>query len=84
MVTYQEWKTEQESWQRLKGEVDLLSREIVGGRIEDEAVLERRIQEVRELCGRLFPDKLELFDLIYRPRFQRLMDHSKENPESGR
>ena len=35
-------------------------------------------QKLRERISELFPDKLELFDLIYEPRFRRLKDHFRE------
>jgi len=34
--------------------------------------IERR--NLRDLCRRLFPDKLELFEIIYEARFRRLWD----------
>jgi len=34
--------------------------------------IERR--NLRELCRRLFPDKLDLFEIIYEARFRRLWD----------
>jgi hypothetical protein len=45
---------------------------------------EELIAEAREACRRLFPDKLDVFDLIYLPRFQRAMAEapSPDSPPS--
>ena len=34
--------------------------------------------ELRELCARLFPDRLDLFDLIYESRFDRLWQQFRD------
>jgi hypothetical protein len=34
--------------------------------------------ELREECARLFPDKLELYDMIYESRFQRLWEQFRD------
>ena len=34
--------------------------------------------ELREECARLFPDKLELYDMIYESRFQRLLEQFRD------
>ena len=34
--------------------------------------------ELRQECARLFPDKLELYDMIYESRFQRLWDQFRD------
>jgi hypothetical protein len=34
--------------------------------------------ELREECARVFPDKLELYDMIYESRFQRLWEQFRE------
>jgi hypothetical protein len=35
-------------------------------------------QKLRERISELFPDKIDLYDLIYEPRFRRLMDQFRE------
>ena len=35
---------------------------------------EQAVEELRKQAMKLFPDKGEVFDLIYRPRFHRLID----------
>jgi hypothetical protein len=35
-------------------------------------------RELREECARLFPDKLELYDMIYESRFQRLWEQFRD------
>ena len=39
-----------------------------------EVDIELEIEKVRETCRELFPDKMELFDLIYASRFKRLFE----------
>ncbi|MBI3089980.1 MAG: hypothetical protein HYY96_04885 [Candidatus Tectomicrobia bacterium] len=39
-------------------------------------------QEARELCAELFPDRLDLYDLIYESRFDRLWEQFRD-PEEG-
>jgi hypothetical protein len=34
--------------------------------------------ELREECARVFPDKLELYDMIYESRFQRLWEQFRD------
>jgi hypothetical protein len=34
--------------------------------------------ELREECARQFPDKLELYDMIYESRFQRLWEQFRD------
>jgi hypothetical protein len=34
--------------------------------------------ELREECARLFPDKLDLYDMIYESRFQRLWEQFRD------
>ena len=34
--------------------------------------------ELRQECVRLFPDKLELYDMIYESRFQRLWEQFRD------
>jgi hypothetical protein len=35
-------------------------------------------QKLRERISELFPDKIDLYDLIYEPRFRRLKDQFRE------
>ncbi len=36
--------------------------------------IEREKQKLKERISELFPDKVDLYDLIYEPRFRRLKD----------
>jgi len=74
MATYQEWKQEQDHQRRLKQAVDSLGREIIEQKVTSEPELAARLEETRRLCQELFPDRLDLFDLIYRSRLQRLWE----------
>ena len=74
MVTYREWREEKERWENLKTETDRLCQDIRQGRVGDREQLLARVAKARNLCQSLFPDKLELFDIIYRSRFERLWE----------
>lgn len=74
MVTYQNWKREEEGLKELRACVDLVCREIVEGKFPAPAELDLRIEAARELCRKLFPDRMAEFDLIYGNRFQRLWE----------
>jgi len=74
MVTYADYKREKENLAELKRVADRLSRDIVDGKVLSRQELEQRIEKARSRCQELFPDRVELFELIYRPRFQRLWD----------
>jgi len=39
-----------------------------------EVDIDIQIGRVRQRCGELFPDRLDLFDMIYGSRFRRLME----------
>jgi len=74
MITYQEWKREQESVKSLKALVDRICRDITEDRIRDQDHLAVRINEAGDLCCELFPDRTELFELVYKSRFKRLWE----------
>jgi hypothetical protein len=57
----------------LKRAVDLHLQIIAVQRELNRDEAERVVDEVRALAGRLFPDKTETFDLIYTPRFERVI-----------
>ena len=40
-------------------------------------------QEVREACERLFPHRLDLYEMVYEGRFNRLWRQFREPPEVG-
>ena len=84
MVTYQEWRQEQENWGKLKAEVDRLCAAIQNQEIADEEGLRLRIEQARDLCCRLFPEKSELFNLVYQSRFQRLWEQFGGKTKTGR
>lgn len=72
MITFIQWKQEQESLTRLREMVDRVCADITSGRILDEAELEQRVDAARAFCRALLPDKLDLFNMIYESRFRRL------------
>jgi hypothetical protein len=37
-------------------------------------------ENLRELCARLFPDRLDLFEMIYSSRFRRLKEQFRTPP----
>ncbi len=40
-------------------------------------------EQVREECKRLFPDRLELYEMIYESRFNRLWSQFREPLQAG-
>ena len=72
MITFIQWKQEQESLRRLREMVDRICGDITEGRITDEAELDKRIDTARAFCKGLLPDKLDVFKMIYESRFHRL------------
>lgn len=88
MVTFADWKREKESLARLKAEMDRLGRDITERRVREEAELAARLAGARELCAELFPERLELFDLVYASRCRRLWEQfgpgRDRGAESGR
>ncbi len=70
MSTLEQYRDEQKSLELLKASVDRFCKEIMEGLTEEE--YKNRQDSVRKLCERLFPDKLDLFDMIYQSRFKRL------------
>ncbi|MBI2413447.1 MAG: hypothetical protein HYV24_09590 [Deltaproteobacteria bacterium] len=72
MATPEEIKTEDKKLRLLRRMVDLTMSII----IETDMTLEeasRHAAGVRELALRLFPGKGDVFDLVYGPRFKRLL-----------
>lgn len=59
---------------RLKAVADRICTQIVEAGFRDEEKLAARVQEARALCRELFPDRIELFDIIYESRFKRLWE----------
>ncbi|MFO8056430.1 MAG: hypothetical protein R6V10_03955 [bacterium] len=72
MTSYEEFRREKENYITLKKEVDRVCREAMEGDVRDEADLEARIEKVRELCRKLLPDRVHLFDRVYQSRIRRL------------
>lgn len=46
--------------------------------------IEIRIDQVRQRCEELFPDRLDLFEMVYASRFRRLMQqwHTERSDEA--
>ena len=81
MITFIQWKQEQESLRRLREMVDRICSDITEGKITDEAELDKRIDTARAFCKGLLPDKMDVFKMIYESRFQRLWQDF--GPRSG-
>lgn len=73
MKKFEDYVKEEIALKRLKSEVDEFCQEILGGGVSEERFNKRK-EELRELCKALFPDKVELFELIYGSRFERLKE----------
>ncbi len=63
-------KAEQQRLHALQRQADRVEALLREGTLTP-AEQDRLIAEVRDVCRRLFPDKLYAFDLIYQPRFER-------------
>ncbi len=72
MATYMEWKKEKENAKELRRLVDLVASDVMKGKISSRTELAARVDEVRSLCESMFPDRLDLFDMIYSSRLDRL------------
>ena len=72
MQNEKEIKEENKRLRRLRFVVDLTMNVIAQGNISIEEA-SRMVDNVRKAAVNLFPGKGETFDLIYRPRFQRLI-----------
>jgi hypothetical protein len=61
----------------IQGMADRISSLIVGS---DYPIIDIEIekQKLRERISELFPDKIDLYDLIYEPRFRRLTEQFRE------
>ncbi|HEY4490750.1 MAG TPA: hypothetical protein VI958_02075 [Acidobacteriota bacterium] len=58
--------------ERLKQKTELICTLILCDKISDETIAgERKL--VRQWCAKFLPDKLELYDLVYESRFDRLI-----------
>jgi hypothetical protein len=74
MITYDQWRKEQKAVGDLRRMADRLSGDIIAQRILDQEQLDERIAAAEILCRQALPDKLELFNLVYLSRFQRLWE----------
>ena len=66
-------KEESKNVRFLRMLVDMHLQIIAGGKLDRAEALEI-IEKLRKICIGLFPDKGNTFDIIYRPRFLRLID----------
>ena len=80
MVTYREWQEEKRRWESLRAATDGLCRDIREGRVRDRQQLSARSGQLRDLCQSLFPERLELFDIVYQSRFERLLEQFGDDP----
>jgi len=63
---------EQDYSKQLKQKADLICTLILCDRIPDETIVgERKL--LRQWCNKFLPDRLELYDLVYESRFDRLI-----------
>ena len=71
-ATADEIRKEQQRLRYLRTLVDLTTQIIIQGRLE-RADAERLVEATRQQVLRLFPGQDQTYDLIYRPRFERLV-----------
>lgn len=74
MISFDQWRREQKAVADLRRMADSISCDIIARRIQDQEQLDLRVATAEELCREMLPEKLELFNLIYRSRFQRLWE----------
>ena len=74
MITYDQWRKEHQAVAELRRMADRISGDIITQRILDQEQLDSRIAAAETICRETLPDKLELFNLIYLSRFQRLWE----------
>ena len=72
MATEEELRDEERRMQLLRIIVDLTALVLVRGRISRAEAL-NLVRATRKKVLQLFPDKEEVYDLIYKPRFERLL-----------
>jgi hypothetical protein len=63
---------------RLKMKADLVCTLILCDRIPDQTIAgERKL--LRQWCEKFLPDKLDLYDMVYEARFNRLIDQFRSH-----
>jgi len=72
LVEYEDLREEEWRLGKLKFLVDGLCYEIVTGRLGP-GEARQRAKTVREQARKLIPDRMDLFDLVYGARFERLI-----------
>lgn len=74
MAQYLEWLREKRDYRELKAMADRLRDDIVRGAVRGDAELVRRMSALDSFRRDRFPDKAELFDMVYMGRFRRLWE----------
>lgn len=74
MVTYLDWKKDKDNYRKLQELADRLCDDLARGTLASESEFARRAAAVRKLCEERFPDRIELFELVYMSRFRRLRE----------
>jgi hypothetical protein len=69
-----EWHAveEEKALRALRKVIDCTSRKILDPATADEETM-RALRQTREWVLKVFPDKEEAYDLIYKPRFERML-----------
>lgn len=72
MATKEEIREEEERMRLLKTIVDLTAAVLVQGQVSREEALDL-VRATKKKVLQLFPDKEAVYDLIYKPRFERIL-----------
>lgn len=72
MATQEEIREEEERMRLLKTIVDLTAAVLVQGQVSREEALDL-VRATKKKVLQLFPDKEAVYDLIYKPRFERIL-----------
>ncbi|MCX7919942.1 MAG: hypothetical protein N3A72_10145 [bacterium] len=76
MTTLHEIYEEEQRMRKLKSLVDLVAQQLRVGNFDTEHA-QQLIEETKRKVLELFPDKEFQFELIYRPRFNRILQEKK-------
>ena len=80
-IVSREWlkRTRQRKLGRMADEICLLIINSDYPRVD----IDIRVEQVRAACEELFPDRMELFEMVYRSRFERLWTQFREPAAVG-
>lgn len=72
---------DRQQFEEIQKRADDICLKIVSGEYS-KVDLEIAKESLRDLCGRYFPEKMYLFDMLYASRFKRLWEQFRSDSES--